>query len=862
MKKFNKLLMLISSSTLLIPLTLLVSCKPSTRKTTNKPLNDNEFINLVDSINNENDILKYADIKFKDPSGDLISKESVLPTRLSNNDISITFKNRYEKQVNASVTNIKIEHSDNPFSVVNDATIFIEFKNASTNKSKTKSFKITGLNTKNTVDRSGHKVIDELVYFGGETGYTKCTNNSQKERFKFDNDKYISRLESEFGGSKGSIDLKRFRGLESSVNDIKNFDKQAESSNFDSYYNAALKGFTLPVYKDGKVDGLKINDASETIKGPSPIDSLGRIEKAKTNGLARTIPNETYKTAAIQTFQVSFKGWKDYAQEIAEAEYYIKLFERWTDDQIKQYIARQLWQLEQNLKYDLNLVEKDIATTDPELITVIKGFNDKKEQLKKDYEKEKARLSSLKKDELVQWQQEEIEKYKKKKEEKIFQTSESGTMWIMDYINENNNKTPTKFYFGTNSHVAKAIKDDLISVSLTRINSDINVGQTFNINSFDKNFTTFTFEAQENKSKISNAVTAIYHATDFIKKESSPVELLEKEQKEKYKDAGIFADFAVIEIDFEKLLKTDDYKRSIWNEKTEISDKSPSDQEGLIKKITNDYQNSKSKVQFESNSLLEDQFYNTFDRKLDFNHNKPEDVKNYKDLNSFYILGYPSSKEDHYLEKYYDQKQLDYQKYDFSLWVNSEYKYYKNIVKKEGYTSSFKDYELEKGNFLSYQIGYRSFIDKPGLTDAFLAVHRIGNDLYTLYDEKEKKVKHYFNYGLEILPRFYAPAGGASGSSVRTKDNKLIAVFHAANYVAKTGLAATFRSNGYDYNNLFGNYKLGQYDLIYGGGKDQISGRSYREVMQKLYKDKKSALFANGFNEIPESFKFNNNKTK
>ncbi|QVK09620.1 Ig-specific serine endopeptidase MIP [Mycoplasma mycoides] len=858
MKKINKLLMLISSSTLLIPLTLLVSCK-SVNKKTSKPLSDNEFISLVQSINSEDDLLKYADIKYKDPSGDQITKESVLPTRLSNDDISIIFKDLYDKQVSANVTNIKLETTNNPFEVINEAIIFIEFKNTSTSKTETKKIKFTGLNTKNTVDNSGHKVLDELAYFNGEAGYTNYTNLSQKERFKFDNDKYIKRLESEFGGS--NIDIQKFRGLETNQDNINNFDKQAESSNFDTYYNAALKGFTLPVYKDGKVSGLKINDASETIKGPSPIDSLGRNQKAKTNGLARTIPNKTYKTAAIQTFQVSFKGWKDYAQEIAEAEYYIKLFEKWTDEQIKGYIDRQLWQLEQNLKYDLNLVQKDIATTRSDLTGVIAEHNKKKARIQSEFEQEKKIISALNRNKLVQWQKEEIEKYKKKKEEKIFQTSESGIMWIMDYIDESNNKTPTKFYFGTNSHVAKAIKDDLISVSLTRINSDINVGQTFNINSFDKNFTTFTFEAEHNN-KISDAITAIFHATDFINDDINPVNLLESSQKEKYKDAGIFADFAVIEIDFEKLLKTDNYKRSIWNEKTEISSKSPTNQDELIKMITNDYSNSEQKIQFESNSLLDQTFYNTFDRKLDFNHNKSEDIQKYKDLNSFYILGYPSSKEDHYLEKYYDQKQLDYQKYDFSLWVNSEYKYYKNIVKKEGYTSSFKDYELDKGNFLSYQIGYRSFIDKPGLTDAFLAVHRIGNDLYTLYDKDKKEVKRYFNYGLEILPRFYAPAGGASGSSVRTKENKLIAVFHAANYVAKTGLAATFRSNGYDYKNLFGNYKLGQYDLIYGGGKDQISGRSYREVMQKLYKDKKSALFANGFNEIPESFKFNNNKTK
>ncbi|UWV85010.1 DUF31 family protein [Mycoplasmopsis felis] len=55
-----------------------------------------------------------------------------------------------------------------------------------------------------------------------------------------------------------------------------------------------------------------------------------------------------------------------------------------------------------------------------------------------------------------------------------------------------------------------------------------------------------------------------------------------------------------------------------------------------------------------------------------------------------------------------------------------------------------------------------------------------------------------------ISYRWYVPYGGASGSSVRTQNNELVAVFHSANESAKTGLAAAFRSEGYDYNGLFG----------------------------------------------------------
>nr|WP_307909088.1 hypothetical protein [Mycoplasmopsis bovis] len=117
--------------------------------------------------------------------------------------------------------------------------------------------------------------------------------------------------------------------------------------------------------------------------------------------------------------------------------------------------------------------------------------------------------------------------------------------------------------------------------------------------------------------------------------------------------------------------------------------------------------------------------------------------------------------------------------------------------------------------------------------------------------------KKYFNYGLHIMPRSYVPYGGASGSSVRNKNNELIAVFHTANNSAKTGLVATFRSYGYDYKGLFGDYKLPAYDLIYGGAPGQKN--SYRDALEKKYKKNgkqyKTNLFQKGFSkdQIPHN---------
>ncbi|QVK04936.1 Ig-specific serine endopeptidase MIP [Mycoplasma mycoides] len=850
MKRVNKLLVLLSSTTLTLPLTLLVAC--TSTKQAPKSIDDNEFLKVVDSIKSEEDLLKYADLKFKDSRGSYINKGDVIPSQLEKSQVEIIFKGSYKGQIRAEVTTINNDLNNNGSS--SSVRLYVEFKNNKTGKAKSINFVVSGLNEKGVVDPFRNSSVNTISYFDDVGGFESYSNKSQKDRFKYDNEKYINSLEGQISPDKKPINLKTYRGLETSEDNIKKFDQKASESNFDTYYNAALKGFTLPVYDEkGDVKGLQINDGPEINKGPSTVDSLGR-DRFKTNGLARTIPNETYKTAAIQTFQISFTGYKDYAAEIEEAEDNIALFKSWDDKQIKNYIDIQLKQLKLNFEDESGQIDKQIATTSKENTSIIDNLEKQKKELKSEYDKNKDQISKLGRDGLVKWQQEQIQEYNRKKALKQFQTSESGTMWIMDYIDETN---PTKFYFGTNSHVAKAIKDNLVSFSLTRLNSDISVGQTFNLNGFDKNFTKFVFEKNENGTKLNDAISAIFHATDFIKEDKNPLKFLEPNQMKKYEGAGIFADFAVIEVDFAKLLNNSEYTHTVWTESRDITSGYETDKDKLISNITNDYAgNDSKKVQFVSESLLDKTYYDKYDRKLDFDKNNSSELEEYKKLESLYIVGYPTANEDYYLDQYEDHTQLSTKKYDFSLWVNSESKYYKKLANKEGYTSSFSKEELEKGNFLSYQIGYRSFIDKPGLTDGFLAAHRVGKKLYTLNEKTSAQSKKYFNYGLEILPRFYAPAGGASGSSVRTKDNKLLAVYHAANNIAKTGLAATFRSNGYNYNGLFGEYNLGQYDLIYGGGSDQASGKSYREVMKSKYSSGKSALFDKGFDHTPEEFKF------
>ncbi|ATO31141.1 hypothetical protein CO229_00455 [Mycoplasmopsis bovirhinis] len=103
------------------------------------------------------------------------------------------------------------------------------------------------------------------------------------------------------------------------------------------------------------------------------------------------------------------------------------------------------------------------------------------------------------------------------------------------------------------------------------------------------------------------------------------------------------------------------------------------------------------------------------------------------------------------------------------------------------------------------------------------------------------------------LANYEAP-GGASGSSVRNQKNELVGIFHSIASQNLFGMAAAFRSEGFNYQGLYGSYNLPQYDLIYGGGKDQNT--SYRETMLKERSNLKTMLFPQGFKNIPEEFKF------
>ncbi|UWD33870.1 Ig-specific serine endopeptidase MIP [Mesomycoplasma molare] len=426
------------------------------------------------------------------------------------------------------------------------------------------------------------------------------------------------------------------------------------------------------------------------------------------------------------------------------------------------------------------------------------------------------------------------------------QITEYGTMWIMDFEKTNSpDSYPTKWYFGTNLHVADKITNNTSAFNMARLNPDAPLKTVFKLMSFDENFTNFSFPIDSQNP----AIKMVFSGRDFLN--TKPSDFLSDVQKEKYKDKEEFADFAVIEIDFSKIkFSVGDSSSSIrqgsnfvtdnYKEKFEASKLSE-----LAKIVTNDYASNISKhIRFKNKSYLKD--YSQIDFKLDSS-------KEYNG-DSLYIVGYPSSYEDYFLDKVEDYKQYNERKGDFSLWTNSEESLFNRLNPSESDEAETNP-RAKRGNYLSYQLGYRTITDKPGIVDEFLVAHKL-NGLY-----KGPNNEELIAMGMAYLPRHYSPIGGSSGSSIRTQNNELIAVYHASNKEAKTGLAIAFRSEGYDYKGAFGSgankYSLPQYDLIYGGGKDQKN--SYRQALKEIYKNQnnfRTNLFPNGLDTIEEGFEF------
>ncbi|ADE19379.1 Ig-specific serine endopeptidase MIP [Mycoplasma crocodyli] len=459
-----------------------------------------------------------------------------------------------------------------------------------------------------------------------------------------------------------------------------------------------------------------------------------------------------------------------------------------------------------------------------------------------------------------------------------------GTSWILDYQLPENGKYPTKWYIGTNLHVSQYMNlpnepiyntrsntKKTTTIQFNRLTPNAGIRTKFRTTAYGETFENWAFDTTNSKGE--SPFRTVYAGLNFLK--TSPKDYLPESSS--LRDTEEMIDFAVIEIDFEKF---DLSRVDVWTADKKVP-KDYKTAEDLARDMTNGYaEHPENHIKFIRNSYLKD--YDRINIPLINNPIDPNFKENKKltEYDSLFALGYPMTASgnfvDHFLDLYQDAADLEAGPRSVSLWVNGRRKWYGNLVESETSDKKINEDILNAGNYLSYELGYRTFVNKPGIQDAM-----IGNPINGVkpfeYFAREDKIgelpenignptkpegfrNRYLGYGINYLLRHYSPGGGASGTSVRNQDNEMVGIVHVANWSALTSLTAAFRSEGVDYGDYYGPYKMEQYDLIYGGGENQRL--SYREALKELYKDKnvKTNLFKNGLEkeQIPDEFKFNN----
>lgn len=139
------------------------------------------------------------------------------------------------------------------------------------------------------------------------------------------------------------------------------------------------------------------------------------------------------------------------------------------------------------------------------------SLNEQKRKILEDYDKTITHFETHTREKEIEILRKQITEYQERAKTKRELLSESGTIWVLDYQPVSNGKYPTKWYFGTNAHVAKAITKNLSGFTITKINNDIKVGAKLRISSMDDNITSFSNQDQ-------SAIRTVFTATDYLSK--------------------------------------------------------------------------------------------------------------------------------------------------------------------------------------------------------------------------------------------------------------------------------------------------------------------------------------------------------
>ncbi|QBF34667.1 hypothetical protein EG856_01885 [Mycoplasmopsis phocirhinis] len=854
MKK-TKLIIGLSSASLILPLSV-VSCQQNKQsdqnKTPEKPKTNTSSSKTKTRTNLDKIASKQFDelfsVEFKDISGRTVTKDEISVDGVQRNslqNVNLKVKPNFSNQVNAKLINIGGNWDKQRTGKAHFSIQFID-KNDEKN-TKIHTYIISGFKSNQfNANDDGTIIADPRLSIVDD--FQEYENANQEQRFKIDNKDYIEGLKRQYQDT----DITKLRPeLNYTQQAAEKFNTLSQEAKLNSYEDSVYKGYTLPTFNDkGEIDALSIHgkDAPALY---SKIDFLGDRDPNQSIGLARLLPNEKYKQIALETMAISFTSKEDFAREIKQAEQMIEKLKTWNQStpEFMSYINNLVEKENLEKTYLSNLLAGELRTAyERDVDGIKKRYQDAQDEIDKKIETIKAYTTN---DVIKQYEQ-KIQEYKSDAASGKKFNGSTGTMWIMDYEIPQDGKYPTKWYFGTNSHVAKLMSSKNFSgFSINVLDDSINVNTKLRLNGLDTHFNEFVFGGPQ----VQNILTKIFDATDYLS--TSPKDYLTQQQQNEYEGVEEMIDFAVLELDLSKFNFNEGYDLSVISNKIAKDNTFGGSVENLARALTNNYFDRKpeDKVKFLSTSYLKD--YDKIDYQL-----RVKEGETPKQTDELFALGYPSSRDDFFLRRYEDEDQFLQKNYYQSLWVNSDYRFYYAENNNEDGPANFLKSRLDKGNYLSYQIGYRSFIDKPGINDAFIVSPLRGNKIYETYDEDKTTIRKYFNTGLQYMLRHFAPIGGSSGSSVRNQKNELVAVHSSIIPSARTDFAAAFRSEGYDYKGAYGKYNLEQYDLIYGGGKNQK--KSYLDSLIKKYNENgiKTYLFQNGAskNNIPDEFKFKNNE--
>ncbi|WP_369024204.1 Ig-specific serine endopeptidase MIP [Mycoplasmopsis synoviae] len=695
---------------------------------------------------------------------------------------------------------------------------------------------------------------------------------STTEKNKVDLEGYVNALSRLHGGLENvqNIISQRYNIPALNETQIQTYNQKAAAANQPDYASALLRNFSIV----NNNNYLYVNPIRDSSKAAYWNSTPGN------RGLPRYLPNKIYKKAAMQTYAIEFFNRNSELEKIPKGSSKAYLTYRGTawilDYELDSNGYPTKWYLATNAHVAAGFMK---AKSDGSRFTNIVDLNAEKkrfEEAQKTFDEGQTKWEKISKNYLdkIERLHAEVNRYHGLKQQA---ETNGNAAKVSEYENlikkiqdndlpaayqekdsktlEEWNKLPFEYrkaWSDSQETLKEGFLGETTSIIISHFNQNTPLNQWLRTNAVAPTVEKFTFKPEQ--------VKLVYAGVDFLKTSpkdyidpSSPISQIEES-----------ADFAVLEIDFNHPSGVNDtYKYTTRNTLQPTSDQENvvENARELAKIATSNYANWKKKdqISFISKSLKatyeEDQ--KAIINDVTLTNGQKTNAK--KASLNFISVGFPISSTDNHLEKTYDTVVDQLEEDSQSLWIN------KPIYIAEGKENSIIGTK-EYGGSLNPTLSIRNFLNMPGITDFTISNPLIQAEknvgyVYNFIKDAQSNYQgnQYTNYGLGYSLNSWQPLGGASGSSVRTIDNKLIGINFATADGAGVSLTAftqAFRSEGESYNGFYGKYQLEEYDLIYGGGKNQRT--SYRQALESLNANIKTALFPNGINKIPEEFKFKN----